>query len=163
MRTARFMLYLIAISFFPAEWDYNYFGNEDEDRNIGEEHRRRVLLQVDVRRIIRDAVDPFAVSVPLFMLKFRLPQHLVFELVHILAPYMGIRAHPSQIPVHLRVCYLSKFNYCIIVFLCYYYFFIDRSCVLWDFLPKVHTNHPFQPQPMCVCLRLQWAGAYLRW
>jgi len=80
---------------------YNYFPNGGED--ILEEHQRRVHYQVDVRRRLRDTLDPFDTSVEEFMRSYRLPQHVVFELADLLAPYMERRTNFRHIPLCCKV------------------------------------------------------------
>ena len=73
--------------------DFNYFGEEEED--VAREHKRRVRVQVSVRYRLRDTTDPFDVSVKLFMGRYRLPQHLVFELTEMIRPYAERDGHAS--------------------------------------------------------------------
>ncbi|KAE8740410.1 hypothetical protein FOCC_FOCC014089, partial [Frankliniella occidentalis] len=64
---------------------YDYF--EGRVRHPRAEHMRRVWRQVDVRFVLRDGQNPFDLSTSEFRKLYRMPQHIFFELVKVLAPF----------------------------------------------------------------------------
>ena len=76
---------------------------EQQPRNIPEEHRRRVHLQLNIRRVLRDTLDPLHMSTNEFFRLYRMTQHDFVNLVNILRPHMKRVYSARQIPVLHKV------------------------------------------------------------
>ncbi|XP_052124358.1 uncharacterized protein LOC127749606 [Frankliniella occidentalis] len=68
-----------------------------------QEHRRRILVMIRKRRRLRDYSNPFDITVVEFNALYRMPQHIMVELINILEPYVRQRVSRLSVPFYMKV------------------------------------------------------------
>jgi len=80
---------------------YDYF--QGRPQNVIEEHHRRIRQQMNLRHHLRDRTDPFAISITEFIRLYRMPQHLLMEIVGLVRPYIRETHGTNCVPLEIKV------------------------------------------------------------
>lgn len=71
-----------------------------------EDRRRQIFLLKLRRRRIRDAGNPYDVTVETFTGSYRLTQDLVRSLLDLIRPHIHVRTSPLAVPLEIKVRFL---------------------------------------------------------